>query len=143
MNGATTIHVLTIAHKHGDDTTFHATDEDLNATLATYARENWSGESDLPDDDDEAISQYFDEDPNDSYHTHEHTIPGAVLPPALIEDLSALVQDNGPDEEHDYEVQVREGNDVGAEHHIVHAIRRLSAWVEPHIEGGASGDAAT
>lgn len=128
-----TIHVLNIAHKRGDDTTFHASYEALLASLADYARENWAGQAPLPGDDKEAIDAYFEDDPNDSYSTDEHTIPGAILPPALIEDLSALVQHVGDREEEDYEVQVEEGNDVGAEHHIVHEIRRLSAWVGPLV----------
>lgn len=46
----------------------------------------------------------------------------------LQADIREIVNYNLSDEEHDYEVQLEEGNDEGAEHHIVHTLHRLETF---------------
>lgn len=66
-----TVWFLSIEHKHGSDTTIHASEAGARACLATYCREWWEevapedadGEPmSPPEQDDDVIRAYFDGD---------------------------------------------------------------------------------
>lgn len=86
MNQDDTVWVLTIDHRHGQDTWVHLTEDGARGTLVNYVCEWWSeltgrnAHADLPEqapaDDQEAINTYF-EWVGDEYYNIEKT---TVLP---------------------------------------------------------------
>lgn len=95
-------YVLTISHRHGDDTTLHPTEEAARAALAEFARQWWHEIADYdgraapgvtgppPDDDDEAIRIYFEHQDDESYTITPATMPRPGTPGRELADAAAL-----------------------------------------------------
>jgi hypothetical protein len=78
------IFCATISHKHGTNFYVDHTEELLQKQIADFVRENWNLEcieGEIPDNDDEAVEQYF-EQMADGRGGGEHLAYGeAELPP--------------------------------------------------------------
>lgn len=62
-----TVFIVTVEHKHGTDSWAHRTFEGAIASLAEYCREWWAGEDDPPEDDEQCIKDYFENE--QEFHT--------------------------------------------------------------------------
>lgn len=84
--------VLTISHRHGDNTTLHPTEAAAHAALAEFARRWWT-ETGMPagppDDDEEAVRLYFERQEAEGYTITQAVTPGAEAPGAGPADAAA------------------------------------------------------
>ncbi|MFF5265540.1 hypothetical protein ACFY4C_42265 [Actinomadura viridis] len=101
LSPALDAHVLTISHRHGDDTTVHLGHEDARSALAEYARQWWDeitggrpvGGGDIPQspdglDDDTVITIYFRRDDED-YSITEATMLRPAAPSFELDEAKA------------------------------------------------------
>jgi hypothetical protein len=74
------LYTLHISHRHGDDISIHASHAEATAALAGYSRDWWTKEGldgEPPENDQEAIRQYWDHIEDESANIEEH---GMALP---------------------------------------------------------------
>lgn len=95
-------YVLTISHRHGDDTTLHPNKKAAHAALAEFARQWWHEITDYdgradpgvtgppPEDDDEAIQIYFEHQDGESYTITPATMPRPEAPGRELTDAVVL-----------------------------------------------------
>jgi len=80
-----TVIAVHITHRHGSGTEVFSTKENATAYLANWAREWWheiDSDTPAPDDDDEAIEQYFDGNDSEFYDWDEVQLDRCAPHPA-------------------------------------------------------------
>lgn len=73
----TTVHTLSITHRHGVNLTVHPSRADLDATLDAYVKEWWKdemGDEPMPSDRADAYDMYFDHVEDEFCDIESHTI---------------------------------------------------------------------
>ena len=92
-----TIHSLLISHRHGEDYYVLASHADLQDKLFSFVARSWDADGPtgpMPEDKCEAVHVYFDhqaEHGDESYHTDEHAIHGAMWETGVV--AAAIAKD--------------------------------------------------
>jgi hypothetical protein len=94
--------ILTVSHRHGNDTTLHADEQAARVALAQFARQWWHEIADYegraspgvtgppPDDDDETIRMYFDHQDDEHYTITPAAMPSGPRPDRQLTDAAGL-----------------------------------------------------
>lgn len=137
------LHVLTIDHRHGTNATLHTTKEAAKAAVVAYVDEWWDDECDggRPDNDDEAIDEYFESAKGEFYSITEAVADGPTLNVRISDEEAEILRVHLRDSHPSLFNPVADGplpedlESVPAEIlAAIHTANHMIPWREHHID---------